>query len=142
MNNLPSLALSIRQPWAWAIINAGKDIENRSWATKQRGPICIHASQYKPRQVDIDDFNETFRAAIPDEQDRAKICPRHTEALSFHRGGIIGTAEIADCIESSESPWFFGSYGFVLRNVRPVEFVPVKGSLGFFDWRKNLEQPQ
>ena len=32
-------ALSIRQPWAWAIINAGKDIENRQWPTKFRGSI-------------------------------------------------------------------------------------------------------
>ena len=26
-------ALSIRQPWAWAILHAGKDIENRDWRT-------------------------------------------------------------------------------------------------------------
>lgn len=31
MLDLPELALSVRQPWAWAIIHAGKDIENRSW---------------------------------------------------------------------------------------------------------------
>lgn len=30
-SDLPPLALSIRQPWAWAILCAGKDIENRSW---------------------------------------------------------------------------------------------------------------
>lgn len=29
MENLPDLALSVRQPWAWAIIHAGKDVENR-----------------------------------------------------------------------------------------------------------------
>ena len=42
---LPALALSVRQPWAWAIIHAGKDIENRSWATKFRGRVLIHASK-------------------------------------------------------------------------------------------------
>lgn len=36
-------ALTIRQPWAWAIIHGGKDIENRSWNTKHRGPLVIHA---------------------------------------------------------------------------------------------------
>ena len=48
-SNLPKLALSVRQPWAWAIIFGGKDIENRSVAAKRSGKmttgmICIHAA--------------------------------------------------------------------------------------------------
>ncbi len=38
-------ALSIKQPWAWAILNAGKDIENRNWKTNFRGKFYIHASK-------------------------------------------------------------------------------------------------
>jgi len=50
MTDLPELALSVRQPWAWAIIHAGKDIENRSWQAvnhglRQRGRIAIHAAK-------------------------------------------------------------------------------------------------
>ena len=41
-------ALSIRQPWAWLIIHAGKDIENRIHNTRHRGPLYIHA----PKTVD------------------------------------------------------------------------------------------
>ena len=37
-------ALSVRQPWAWAIAAAGKDVENRTWRTDYRGLIAIHAS--------------------------------------------------------------------------------------------------
>ena len=37
-------ALSIRQPWAWLILHGGKDIENRTWATKLRGRVLIHAA--------------------------------------------------------------------------------------------------
>jgi hypothetical protein len=37
-------ALSIRQPWVWAIVHAGKDIENRTWWTPYRGPVLIHAA--------------------------------------------------------------------------------------------------
>ena len=44
MTALPRLALSIRQPWAWAIINAGKDIEYRQWRTSHRGLFCIRAA--------------------------------------------------------------------------------------------------
>jgi len=39
-----------------------------------------------------------------------------------------------DCVTSSRSKWFFGPYGFVLKN--PVEFekpIPFKGKLGLFE---------
>jgi hypothetical protein len=37
--------LTVRQPWAWAIIHGGKDVENRvrNLAGDYRGPIAIHA---------------------------------------------------------------------------------------------------
>jgi hypothetical protein len=37
--------LTVRQPWAWAIIHGGKDVENRTTniAGSYRGPIAIHA---------------------------------------------------------------------------------------------------
>src|SRR5690348_2447825 len=38
-------ALSIRQPWAWLILHAGKDIENRDWSTRFRGQVLIHAAK-------------------------------------------------------------------------------------------------
>jgi hypothetical protein len=36
-------ALSVRQPWAWLIVNGLKDIENRPRRTLHRGPLLIHA---------------------------------------------------------------------------------------------------
>lgn len=48
-HNLPGIALAVRQPWAWAIIHGGKDIENRSEYSVRLGamdarPISILAS--------------------------------------------------------------------------------------------------
>ena len=39
--------LTVRQPWAWAIIHGGKDVENRSTsiAGAYRGPVAIHAAK-------------------------------------------------------------------------------------------------
>jgi hypothetical protein len=53
-----TLALSIRQPWASLILLAGKDIENRTWETRLRGPILIHAaiSMTKREYLDAMDF--------------------------------------------------------------------------------------
>jgi hypothetical protein len=47
---LPRLALAVRQPWTWAIIHAGKDLENRDWRRwiKDwwfRGRVAILASK-------------------------------------------------------------------------------------------------
>lgn len=38
--------LTVRQPWAWAIIHGGKDVENRTCnlAGSWRGPVAIHVA--------------------------------------------------------------------------------------------------
>lgn len=102
-------ALSIRQPWAWRIIHEGKDIENRCWPTRFRGTFLIHAA----KGVDAEDRDEVRATSMP-------------------LGGIVGMADIVDCVSGSDSPWFFGPYGFVLENVRPLPFIPCKGALSFF----------
>lgn len=37
-------ALSIKQPWAWAISDLDKRVENRGYRTLYRGELAIHAS--------------------------------------------------------------------------------------------------
>jgi ASCH domain len=46
-------ALSIQQPWAWAIIYAGKNIENRTWNTHFRGTFAVHASGTLMRDAEL-----------------------------------------------------------------------------------------
>jgi len=115
-------ALSIRQPWAWLILHGGKDIENRTWITRFRGPFYVHAAKGMTRQEydTASDFAESRGIPIPDYHD-------------IDRGGIVGTAYLVDCHSFNESPWFFGPYGFVLEKVNPMPFHPLKGELGFFD---------
>ena len=119
------MALSIRQPWAWLILNAGKDIENRDWATNVRGHILIHASKGMTR----DEYEGAQDTLWDIHEDRIRF-PAFAE---LERGGFVGTVEIADCVAESSSPWFFGNYGFVLRDPKPMPFIPYKGRLGFFD---------
>ena len=38
-------ALSVCQPWAWAIVHGIKKVENRWRPTRHRGPLVIHASR-------------------------------------------------------------------------------------------------
>lgn len=58
------------------------------------------------------------------------------EKLRF--GGIVGEAEITDCVSRSRSPWFGGQFGFVLANARPLPFRPIRGQLGFFQVPEHL----
>lgn len=41
------------------------------------------------------------------------------------RGGIVGTVDIVGCVTDHPSPFFFGKYGFVLKNPRPGEHQEV-----------------
>lgn len=137
-DTLPRLALSIRQPWCWAIINAGKDVENRSWPTGVRGPVCLHAAKGMTNAEwdDAMDFiDHAFPVPLASKFGRRASAVHSTDAK---RGGIVGVATIVDCVQESSSPWFFGRYGFVLADVRAVPFIPVKGALGFFEWRARL----
>lgn len=118
-------ALSIRQPWAWHILNSGKDVENRSWKTNYRGRVLIHASKGIGSVKEFDAANEfSVRIAGNKYMSGIHIMPR---------GGFVGSVEIVDCVTRSDSPWFMGKYGFVLRNPQPMLFIPWKGQLGFFD---------
>jgi len=51
----------------------------------------------------------------------------------LERGGVIGRAQLVDCVTNHDSPWFAGKFGFVLQDAKPLPFLPYKGQLGFFD---------
>ncbi len=135
MSTLPKLALAIRQPWAWAVIHARKDIENRDWRRPNpcldfRGRVAIHASSGLTR-------GEYEQA----QQYMAKIGVTCPAAIDLRRGGIIGTVEVVDIVRQWQSPWFMGPLGLLLRDPLPCEFVPVSGALGFFDWKGRTGAP-
>lgn len=121
-------AISIRQPWAWMIIHGGKDIENRTWRTNVRGRVLVHAA----KGLTLGEWSDAWKFAHG-----SGASPKAVEAgITFEtieRGGIIGSVEIVDCVDSSDSRWFMGRYGFVLRDPRPLPFRPIVGKLGFFE---------
>lgn len=120
----PEFAISIRQPWAWFILNLGKDVENRTWRTLFRGHVWIHASKGMTR----DEYDEACQLARR-IRGYGVMLPRCDD---LPRGGIIGQVEITGCVTSSASKWFGGPHGFTLANPIACEFLPCKGSLGFF----------
>lgn len=114
-------ALTVRQPWAWLIVNGYKPVENRTWATTYRGPVLIHAaaSLADPQSLmDCYALCETLGIELPDEVD----C-----------GGIVGQVQLIDCVKEHPSPWFSGPVGWLLSDPQPLPFRAYKGRLGLFD---------
>lgn len=115
--------LSIQQPWAWAIVEGHKRVENRTWLTPYRGPVLIHAG-VTVRGAEIEYLRDEFRLKPPTRSE-------------IDRGCIVGVAELVDVVTRRNAKrfghWFTGPYGFVLLNAvklrRPVK---VKSQLGLY----------
>lgn len=116
-------ALSIKQPWVHAILNEGKEVENRTWTSKHRGWIALHASA-KPMPATDDDFP-------------GHICCPDLKSLDY--SAICGVARIVDITPKSRSKWFYRyddgtiNYGWVLADVTPLpKPIECKGALGLW----------
>ena len=110
--------LSIRQPYAWAIISGIKNVENRDWSTNIRGRIYIHAGSNKTElKWGMENLKKHRVKPLPDEDE-----------LIF--GALIGSVEIVDCLERSRSQWHApGKWGFVLAKPIPLPRpIPLKAN--------------
>jgi hypothetical protein len=120
-------ALSIKQPWVHAILREGKFIENRTWQTKHRGWIALHASA-KPQQGD--------------EFPRGMKAPNF---VSLDYGAICGVARIVGVVTKSRSKWFnqpssgYVNYGWVLADVKRLRKpIECKGALQLWHVPPNI----
>jgi hypothetical protein len=133
--DLPAIALAVRQPWAWAIVHGGKDIENRTVDAIVKGGmaparIAVLASKGMTRKE--------YESAAWFMRDEIGIaCPPPAQLL---RGGIIGAVTVAGIVAESTSPWFFRQRrgrGLVLADPQECSFVPASGMLGYFKWERD-----
>lgn len=127
----PHVALSVKQPWA-ALLAAGiKTVEVRTWPTRRRGTVLIHASK------------------IPDDRPEGwALVPPELKELAALRGGIVGVGELSDCVSfrtaeafaaaaethRNAPEWFRpeGLFGFVFQNLRPLAYHACPGQTMFF----------
>lgn len=122
-------ALTIRQPWASLIISGHKLYEFRTWQTRYRGKILIHAGM---------------------GIDKSYLPYYENYNLEYTKGAIIGEADLADCILVDESfneelykmnPLIYGNnhigiYAWKLENIiKYDEPIYVKGQLGLWNYK-------
>lgn len=120
--------LTISQPWAWAVASGVKRLENRSWTTKHRGPLLIHAGLSLS-------YQHLFDAELPDWD------VRFPPLEAMHFGGIIGQVDLVDIVpvEKVRGQRFAeGPFCWVLENAQVLEFVKMPGKQGLWE----LHEPQ
>jgi len=146
--------ITIKQPWASLIIDDIKDIENRTWPTRFRGRVLVHAGLCKwtcDKRFNL--LCETFTTGQFDYLDN------NNQFITIIYGAIIGSVEIIDCVINHPSIWaektevltdedgfpVYGekTYNWVLAN--PIKFpepIPAKGKLSFWDYPNILAEQE
>ncbi len=148
--------LTVRQPWAWAIIHGGKDVENRvrNLAGDYRGPVAIHVAQAEdPNAFSLSSTRDALNQSADEWMAEAvRLRPKSVETVPWAKwyGHIIGVIDLVDvhrcnriggCFDSNDrshmraefcSPWGEkDATHLVLANRRPLaEPMPYKGALG------------
>ena len=133
----PQPVLSVRQPWAWALLYGGKTIENRTWRScRYRGRIWIHA----PERENCDSVEDAVRLVAQGWKcnDRQAL-ERYRE--HDQRGAIIGSMTLTDCRRLDEldrrdplrsNPWADGPWLWLVTDPESCDLWPTPGRLGLW----------
>jgi hypothetical protein len=127
--------ITLTQPWASLMAPGWKTIETRSWSTRYRGPIAIHAAKAFPKDC---------RGRIADEYFGPMLYTGgYHRAEQLPVGKILAVCYLEDCQPAediypriSEMERAFGDYspgrfGFITSDLRRLKTpVPFKGALG------------
>jgi hypothetical protein len=117
-------ALTLWRPWDIAILQLGKDIENRTWPPPRAivgQRIALHAAKK------IDSAAERLLSEIAAERGVA------FEPCTSIAGAVFATAIVGEPVWESASPWFSGPVGWPLLDMRPVLDPPiVRGAQGLW----------
>jgi len=141
--SLPEIALSVRQPWTWAILHAKKTHENRTEASVRLGNMRAYIGQRIALHAGKGITRDEYESAADFIRRLAGDCPAPAVLL---RGGIVGSVRITGITKNgapeAHSPWHFGPYALILAEPEPCDFLGAAGELGMFRWKPNGCRPE
>lgn len=124
--------ITVKQPFATLIAEGLKEYEFRTWRTKFRGDILIHAGKgidkkamerYKHLNLDYPSGKIIAKATITDcvyVDDKLKDELQVKDPLVYY--GIL----------QKDSDW--DGYGFKLENIKKIEPIEINGKLSLWDY--------
>lgn len=115
-------ALSIKQPWAWAIANKHKTIETRTWYTSYRGELLIVSSKTPDRAMSQLTTQLSQRGQVIEYGKAIAVC-----RLVDCRSMTIADEDAAMC------DVYDGAYSWVLEDVKKINSFSMTGQLGLYD---------
>lgn len=159
-------ALTLWQPHATLVAIGAKKIETRSWPTKYRGPLAIHAAKKFPREYVRLCWREPFRSALG-----LSMLGLMMVQDILPRGYVLATGELVNCVpiqkgkyswprvdrQGVDLPSFFpdrvwippkepelsfgnyepGRFAWVLENVKALpEPIPARGKQRLWEWNE------
>ncbi len=139
-------AITLTQPWATLVAIGAKRIETRSWGTKYRGPLAIHAAKTFPDFAQALCRTEPFHSILGEHTQIRIVWSQGTKHSDFPLGAVIATCQLVRCWkigkdeaipepERSFGDYTAGRYAWLLANVHPLpEPVPARGALGLWEW--------
>lgn len=122
----PLLALTVWNPWAWAIAAGYKTIENRTWAPPDSyigRALAIHAGKGLADAEGAAAFQRMLVATSKLEDLPSPLTLGHMAS-----GAIVGVGILKGWTKTSSSPWFVGPIGLVWADVVPIRPVACKGA--------------
>lgn len=133
-------ALTLWQPWASLMARGFKKVETRSWTTKYRGEVAIHAAKKIPH----DYLGFSRHLPVFDKQYRLTKLPYFSDLPT---GAILAIATLVEVVLTEDaSPdlsamelafgnYDEGRYAWFFENVKPLAHtVPVKGNRMLWNW--------
>jgi len=130
-------ALSIKQPWLWAITNQDKRIENRTWKPPQwiiGKRIALHASKRYDNQGRMNIKQMIGIMPLP--------------AYELPLGAIVATVKIKGWVNEQgfgtglglslpstliENKWFVGPIGWIFEDIQLINPIVCRGALGLWN---------
>lgn len=128
-------AITVQQPWAWAIAAGVKTVENRRRTTPHRGPIAIHAGLR---------WSEIGEHIVP-QLSTVNLPMSWREPGGLPRGKIVAVADLIDAHPETGrccQPWGRIRWShWVLENIRALDQpVQVAGQVGLWTLPDDAEQ--
>lgn len=126
-------ALTLHRPWCWAILHAGKDVENRTWAPPSGTDwIALHAGRRYDGSAAV--FMRFYgMGALPTETPEGIVGVARIDRVVRDVGGRVDPLV--------HSPWWVGPVGWALVDVHALERpVPARGRQRLWDVPLDVER--